>query len=338
MSNKKIRVGVIGSGGMGFQHALNVTKSPLAELVALADPDEKRLQESAKLVGSPKCFIDPAEMIANKEVDAVVVASPDATHAQFVMKALEEEKPVLCEKPLASTLREALEIIDKEVSIGKKLVSVGFNRRFDPAHLEVKSKVDEGKLGQPLLWKGSHRNATAMYETDGSFILNNSAGHDVDSARWLLNSAVKRVYSWGIKSHENLPEGAQTLLFVNMEMENGMRAAAEVYVNAQYGYEVELELVCQNGVVTTKPRNLSTVRYNNNQGSFVSEDFRGYFIDSYGIEMNNWLESLRDGKPFGGADAWDGYAVMATTIAAGTSLKENKIVDVETIDKPALYT
>src|SRR5690554_2767266 len=138
MSNKKIRVGVIGSGGMGFQHAINVTKSPIAELAALADPDEKRLQESAKLVGSPKCFTNPTEMIQSDLVDAVVVASPDATHAQFVMESLEIEKAVLCEKPLAATLSEALDIIEKEVSLNKRLVSVGFNRRFDPHHLDLK--------------------------------------------------------------------------------------------------------------------------------------------------------------------------------------------------------
>jgi len=73
-------------------------------------------------------------------------------------------------------------------------------------------------------------------------------------------------------------------------------------------------------------------------GSYVSEDFRAYFIDSYSIEMDKWLTSLKEGTSFEGASAWDGYAVMATTIAAGKSLTEGKIVDVETIEKPKLYS
>lgn len=337
MFTSDIRVGIIGTGGMGIQHALDIGSVPNAQLVALSDPDEARLHDAAAKTGSPTCYTDPMRLIADDAVDVVIVASPDNTHAAFTMKALELGKPVFCEKPLASTVSEALSIIEKEVAIGQKLVSVGFNRRFDPAHVAVKEMIDSGKIGRPLLWKGAHRNASAMYQTDGAFILNNSAGHDVDSARWLLGSSVKSVYTWGLRSHEELDETARDLLFVNMEMENGTRAVAEVYVNARYGYEVQVEMVCQDGVVSSVPRQPTIVRHDNNRGAFISEDFRAYFIDSYAREITHWLQSLQEGTPFIGADAWDGYCVMATTEAAGKSLQTGTSVPVQTVEQPALY-
>jgi myo-inositol 2-dehydrogenase/D-chiro-inositol 1-dehydrogenase len=266
-----------------------------------------------------------------------MVCSPDATHAALVLECLSIKNPVLCEKPLAATLDEVEKIIHAENSLGKKYISVGFNRRFDPSHAEVHKKVWQGEAGKPLLWKGAHRNAAAFYNTQGPFILVNSAGHDIDSARWLLRSDVKAVSVKGIKSRDELPADACDCLLVRMEMQNGTLAAAEVYVNCEYGYEVTAEVVCQKGTVTTVKDDLALCRYKASRGVFMSDDFRGYFASSYAIEAAAWVDSLLAGTPFPGADAWDGYAAVATAIACGTSLTENKDIAIKLMDKPALY-
>lgn len=337
MKTSVVPVGVIGTGGMGFQHALNVNSFATGKVVAIADADEKRVKEAATQLGNPTWYTDPLKLIADSEVHAVVIASPDATHAQYVMKALEYEKPVLCEKPLATTVDDALAIIQKEVELKKRLVAVGFQRRFDPTHVAIKEAISNTEMGKTLSWKGVHRNAEAMYGTDGDFILNNSAGHDVDSARWLLDSTVKSVYTLGIKSREELPNNARDLLYVNMVMENGTTAVAEVYVNARYGYEVEVEMVCQNGVVSSIPKHKVSVRHQNNQGSYATSDFRGYFIEGYIAEMEHWLHSLIHGTSFEGASSWDGYCAMITTMAASESLEKGTPVSVITIEKPHIY-
>jgi len=337
MENSQVKIGVIGTGGMGYQHALNVNQFSFGRVVAIADADKTRMEKASKALRNPKCYLDPKELIADPNVDAIIIASPDATHAEYVFKALDYKKPVLCEKPLASTLQEAIDIMEKEVSLNKILVSVGFQRRFDPVHLAIKESIEEEKMGKPLLWKGVHRNPEAMYGTDGDFILNNSAGHDVDSARWLLGSSVKSVYTWGSKTREELPETARDLLFMNMEMENGTHAVAEIFVNARYGYEVELDLICQNGVVSSIPNHKVTVRFQNNEGSFATSDFRGYFAEGYKLELEQWLISLLEGTSFQGANAWDGYCAMVTTITAGESLAKGIPLPVKTIPKPSLY-
>ncbi|WP_320121848.1 Gfo/Idh/MocA family oxidoreductase [uncultured Sphaerochaeta sp.] len=334
--SKNIKVGVIGTGSMGANHVITLSRScPEVSVSALADMDGNRMEALAKEISSPHCFNDPFLLI--EEVDAVVVASPDSTHAEYVLEALKLHKPVFCEKPLAGSIEEIHKILSQEQAIGKKLVSVGFNRRFDPHHTAVKQSVDERNLGSPLLWKGEHRNAKAMYNNTGAFILNNSAGHDVDSARWILDSEPREVYCYGIRSRESLGSDACDLLLMNLLMDSGSRALAEVYVNAAYGYEVTLQVVCQDGVVQSNPAQLTSLRHENYRKSYVSDDFRAYFAQSYALELQEWAASLAEGRPFRGADAWDGYMALATTEAAGKSLKEGTVCQIEAIKKPALY-
>lgn len=338
MKSKTLSIGIIGAGGMGGAHALNLHSHVVgANLAAVCDTDMNRLHVLSSQVGSFQTMLDPYELMDNDSVEAIIIASPDATHAQYVLHALSLGKPVFCEKPLASDVPEALSLVQKEVEIGKKLISVGFNRRFDPHHQDLKKRLDSGDFGQPLLWKGFHRNASAMYNTAGPFILNNSAGHDVDSAQWMLNASVSEIYTCGIKSRKNLPDDACDLLLVNMRMSDGRLAMAEVYVNAGYGYEVGLEVVCQEGSVSMLPTEQVYARKSGNKGVSVSDDFRGYFARSYQLEMQSWVNSLLYDTPFEGADAWDGYRAIVVTQAAGRSLLEGVPLPVSCMERPRLY-
>jgi myo-inositol 2-dehydrogenase/D-chiro-inositol 1-dehydrogenase len=338
MRDSIVSVGIIGAGGMGGQHALNIFSCISGvKLVALCDIDTQRLDRLCALVGYPRQYDSPYALINDPQVEAIIVASPDKTHANYVLAGLEAGKPVFCEKPLAFDQEDAQRILRKEVSLGQRLVSVGFNRRFDPWHLAVREKCLSENLGKPLLWKGVHRNASAMYDTSGSFILNNSAGHDVDSARWLLGSEVSEVFVWGLKSRDELPETAQDLLVLNMGMENGTRSVAEVYVNASYGYEVSVEVVCQNGVVSSLPTEKAVIRRKNEKYVSVSDDFRGYFTESYVAEIASWISSIREKIPFCGADAWDGYSAIVVTQNAGVSLATGKVVKIVLGERPLLY-
>lgn len=338
MKNSIISIGIIGTGAMGSQHARFIHgQLKGARLYALSDVDAARLSRTGSQTGKPVLYTDPYELIADPEVSAVIVASPDSTHADYVLAALEQEKPVFCEKPLAASIEDVEKIIRKELEIGRKLISVGFNRRFDPRHRSVKKTCSSGELGQPILWKGTHRNAAAMYDTSGAFILNNSAGHDVDSARWLLGSDVREVYVSGVRSRASLPDAARDMLVLTMRMENNSCAVAEIYVNAAYGYEVDVEIVCQEGVVSSLPVENNIVRARQTRGTTVSDDFRAYFSDSYKEEIQCWTESLASGGPFPGADAWDGYNALVTTQAAGRSLESSRPVRLEMMEKPLLY-
>ena len=192
-------------------------------------------------------------MIRDDGVEAVVIASPSATHAGLALECLRLGKPVLCEKPLSTTAEDALEVVEAEVELGTKLVQLGFMRRFDRQHLAVKEAVDSGSIGAPLLFKGWHRNPHIMSSTATSeSVVIDSMIHDLDSVRWMFGSEIDEVYTRGMSTRPDL-EGACDLQLTQMSVGGGLLATVEVYVTAEYGYEVGLEVLCESGTAHVAP-------------------------------------------------------------------------------------
>jgi myo-inositol 2-dehydrogenase/D-chiro-inositol 1-dehydrogenase len=335
---KSIAVGVIGTGGMGTRHAFNIQRLVDGAFIsAVHDTDQSRADRAASLCDSAVRFDDPLKLIESSIVDAVLITSPDDTHAEMTLACLRTGKPMLCEKPLATTVEDTLKIVQAEVKIGRRLVSVGFMRRFDPQHAAVREAVVSGELGAPLLWKGVHRNASAPYGASGATILTNSAGHDMDSARYLLGEEVLDVSVYGIKTRPDLHDDTRDLIILNMKMSNNCLAVGEVFVNADYGYEVSAEVVCQYGTVVTQQPDKVMLRQKSHRGFYVSADWLSPFEDAYIAEDRAWIESLQNNQNFKGASAWDGYVTMAVTNACIRSLNTGTTIPVDTIQKPELY-
>lgn len=185
--------------------------------------------------------------------------------------------------------------------------------------------------------QGVHRNASAAFGITGATILTNSAGHDFNSARWLLGEEVQEVYVRGLLSRPELHPDTKDLLLVEMFMSNNCMATAEVYVNAEYGYEVSAELVCQLGTVATEHADKALVRAKAHRGYFVASDWLNPFQDAYVAELINWVDSLHGKESFHGATALDGYVTMMVTAACIQSLNTATVVPVKLIDKPVLY-
>ena len=157
-------------------------------MVAIYDLDQARARQVAAECGSAKAFSDPLQLIQDAGVDAVVIASPDPTHAEFVHACLRQHKPALCEKPLAITATEALKIIAAEQALGRRLIAVGFMRRFDPQHVAVRQAVAAGQIGRPILFKGVHRKPMILPYLPGGGVVTNSAIHDIDSTPLALGA------------------------------------------------------------------------------------------------------------------------------------------------------
>src|SRR5512141_1384553 len=171
-NSQPLSVGVIGTGGMGPRHALNLHRAVgNARVAAVYDLDQDRARQVAGRCGQARVSADPETLINDPHVDAVLVASPDEAHARLTLACLQAGKPILSEKPLATTVDEAVRVLEAEVSVGQRLVSVGYMRRFDPQHMAVKAAVADGALGRPLLFKGVHRNATVPHGILGETIL-----------------------------------------------------------------------------------------------------------------------------------------------------------------------
>ena len=127
-----VGVGVIGTGVMGSEHARLLSReTPDAHLAGVFDADAARAQAAA---ADATVFPDPRSLIKSDRVGAVIIASPDGTHAELTLACLEAGKPVLCEKPLASSAADALRVVLAEAALKRKLIQVGYMRRFDPGY------------------------------------------------------------------------------------------------------------------------------------------------------------------------------------------------------------
>jgi myo-inositol 2-dehydrogenase / D-chiro-inositol 1-dehydrogenase len=316
-----ISVGVIGSGGMGARHAETLSATvPGARVAGVMDLDRSRAEKlSAKCGLGVMVFEDGRELIQHDGIDAVVITTPDQTHAGLVMQCLEHEKPVFCEKPLATTVADARRIVDTEAELGRKVVLVGFMRRYDPQHLDVKSAIDSGAIGHPVLFKGTHRNAGALPGTTSESILVNSAVHDLDSARWLLGQEIEEVYVHGTNTPAASDGELLDLQVIQLKLGGGCLASIEVYVNAGYGYEVDLEVVGDAGTIHIAPANAPVLRKQRYAGHPVEGNWLERFPAAYVLEMQRWIENLRDGQ-LTGPDAWDGYTSLLAVESCIASL------------------
>lgn len=336
-AGQKIAIGVIGTGGMGRRHAHNLhTKVKGAVVSGVHDVDETRMTRVAVECNGARTFDDPYDLICDKDIDAVLIVSPDETHADFVLACLQQGKEVLCEKPLASNVEDARRVVDAESALGHRLVSVGFMRRFDPYHVAVKETLASGTLGRPVLFRGIHRNEGAQPGLPRYLIVGGSAIHDIDSARWLLDQEVTEVFARGLRVDPTLDEDFYDLLLVQLQLSGDCVATIEAFVSARYGYEVVAEVVGTEGVATTAQPIPATVRRGQQRSTAVEADWLARFQEAYVLELAQWVQSLR-GAPFQGANAWDGYVSLLVAQACIESLKSGRPQAVDAPERPALY-
>jgi myo-inositol 2-dehydrogenase / D-chiro-inositol 1-dehydrogenase len=333
-----IPIGVIGAGGMGTRHVLNLQRHVKgARVVAIYDLDQAGAGQVAAECGSARAFSDPLQLIQDAGIDAVVIASPDPTHAQFVHECLRHRKPVLCEKPLATTADEALEIIEAEQALGRRLIAVGFMRRFDPQHMAVRQVVAAGAIGRPILFKGVHRNPMIPSHLPGEVVVTNSAIHDIDSARWLLGQEITEVYVRGVRTHTSFSDETRDMLLIQMALSGECLATAEVSVAVEYGYEVSAEIVGERGTALTMQPDDVLVRAREARSVAVPRNHLARFQEAYIPELTDWVHSVQTEQAFTGATAWDGYMSLLVTDACIQSLQSGTPVPVPTPERPGLY-
>ena len=323
-----LRVGLVGAGVMGSDHAQTLAGQVVgATLAGVADIDPARATSLAAKLGA-RTYPHPDELIAAADIDAVIIASHDGAHAAQVLACIEAGKPVLCEKPLAPTVDECQLIIAAQRRRGLgELVSVGFMRRFHPAFTAVKEQVVAGSLGEVLLVLGSHRNVSS-YPTGGSEgTLSNSAVHDIDTVAWLLGSPVVEV-AWYAPKQTSLASDRQDPQLVHLRSASGVLASIDLFLNAQYGYDVRYEMVCERGSVRLRPPITIDIDADQRHGPAHHLDWRGFFADAYRLELAAWVDSVTHGRSAALATAEDGWRSTLVAEALIRSMKEGRPVSV----------
>ena len=244
--------GLIGAGWIGSFHAETLARRlPGARLAAVADPQPG----AAERLSAPKTYSDPLDLIADRNIDAVAISSPAATHADLVVAAAQAGKHVFCEKPMALTLDDADRAIDAAHTAGVAL-QVGFNRRFATDFADMRARIVEGAIGTPQMLRSLTRDpgisADVAKRVKPWTIFNETLIHDFDTLCWLNPGArVTQVYAQAdALIHPQFADaGFLDTSVVQIRFDNGAFAIAEASFQAVYGYDVRGEVFGSGGVL-----------------------------------------------------------------------------------------
>jgi len=334
---RKVKIGVIGVGRMGSVHTRNIArKIPEADLVAICDIRLEVAQAVAGELDIQRVVTDYHELLDDKEVEAILIASSTNTHA-FIMKDVASAgKHIFCEKPLALELEmidEALEAVRKA---GVKL-QVGFNRRFDKSFQQVHAVVASGEIGRPCILRITNRDpdfpAMEFLRVSGGMFLDMTI-HDFDMARFQVGE-IEEVYATGgvllkpeLKEISDIDTNVVTLKFAG-----GAVGAIDNSRKAVYGYDQRLEVFCSNGTAMAN-NEAETTAVKGNQDGFLSAKPPHFFMQRYAPcyveEVRQFIECVREDKPTP-TTGKDGRAAVVLGYAAWKSFRENRPVKVSEI-------
>jgi myo-inositol 2-dehydrogenase/D-chiro-inositol 1-dehydrogenase len=333
-----VNVGVIGVGMIGQDHVRRLTHVLAGSRVtAVTDVDvDRAAQVGAALPVAARALASGQEVIEAPDVDAVVVASWGPTHEDYVLAALAAGKPVFCEKPLATTQEACSRIVDAEVSLGRRLVQVGYMRRFDAAYRAMKRVVDSGDLGTPLMLHSRHRNPSVPAHFTREMGITDTAVHDIDIARWLLGEEVASVEVLVPRSSRHGGDLQDPLLIV-LRTESGVLVDIETSVNGRYGYDIRGEVVGEDGTVELADVAPVLLRRSGFVSGPVPVDWRERFVTAYDVELQAWVDAVAAGLGATGPSAWDGYAAAVVSDAALDALHSGQRVPVAMRARPDLY-
>ncbi|MFF7972347.1 Gfo/Idh/MocA family oxidoreductase [Streptomyces sp. NPDC007905] len=330
-------VAVLGAGHMGADHIRRLDEAVSgARVAAVADPDVERAKEAVAGLDGVAVRTDPVAALDVPGVAAVLIASPGPAHEEALLAAFERGLPVLCEKPMVPDSMGALRVVEAEARLGRRLAQIGFMRRYDAAYRRLKSLLDGGSLGRPLMLHCTHRNVASPDHFTSAMLINSSVSHEIDAARWLLGQELTAVTVLRPASSAGAPEGLVDPQFVLFETEHGALVDVEVFVNCGFGYQVRCEAVCEAGSARIGDEHTMVVTTRGSAAEEVAQDYLVRFADAYDREVQTWVDATRRGEVTG-PSVWDGYAASVVAEAGVRALETGGRVAVGLAPRPDLY-
>lgn len=285
---KPIRLAIVGTGHRAWAHLAILKALPQFQVVALADPTPDNLDRAATLAPSAKTYTDYRKLLAERnDIDAVVVITPSFLHADVTVAALNRGLPVLCEKPIATSVEDANRMIEASKKSGK-LLYIGFQKRLVPVTAKMQQLAAAGEIGKiefvsgnlfrgdwnPQSWKytdpktGVATNWRYLTHTEGSALLEDGI-HEIDVLNWMINDRVARVTASGgnnvYKQRETIDHAA-----LIVEYESGIKLSFDFCLFAPNAGPSGRRMVLigsegimqpENGKVAIRKRNGGGVRY-----------------------------------------------------------------------------
>jgi scyllo-inositol 2-dehydrogenase (NAD+) len=335
----RLPVGLIGLGRLGRVYARDLaTRVPSARLVAVADPAPGVAESVANEFEVSRWHADPAGVLDDPEVKAVVIVSPTSTHRELTVAAAERGKAIFCEKPPALALADT-RAMKEAVERSGVFFHMGFMRRYDAGYAAAKRRVEKGDIGTPVLFKSSSRDpkrTTLEYadpKSSGGMIADMGV-HDFDLARWFMGEA-KTVHAVGgtlaypeLKTVGDLDNAVVSIVFADSRL-----GVVDLSRNGIYGYDISTELLGTAGTLRIgylRETPLLVMTANS-----VAHDTVPYFMERFAGAYTAQLQDFADAVLAGRAPSItidDGMAVMRIAIAATRACQSGQPVEVASVD------
>lgn len=314
MNPDPIRLAVIGLGGMGTTH-LNIFSrlQSQARIVALADTHAPFADRAADQIPIAAVFYDPMDCVKNADIDAVVIATADDTHFDITQAAITRGLHVLCEKPLTTTAQHSRQVVDAEHATGRRLVQVGWMRRFDAAYVKLNRALRSGVIGDAVLISQRHRNPLSVITFDETELITSSASHEIDIFRWLSGDDIAQVAATSTTSRD----GAAVIVVLTVVSQSSVMGVMELGRGPGLSYDIGCDIVGSAGALSLTEASDDVI------GEPEVEAWMARFAQAYRTQDAAWLTSITSNSPVG-ASARDGYATNTVIDAALASLASGK--------------
>jgi inositol 2-dehydrogenase len=329
---KPLNIAMIGAGRMGQTHAQVLRTLSEVRITDVVDFMPENAAKTAATLGAKVSKLD--EVLKNPDVDAVFITTPTPTHAEVISKCAKAKKAIFVEKPVAHTIEAAQEVVD---IIKKTRVpcQVGFQRRFDPAYIKVKERIDRGELGRLENFRAISRDpfqpSTQYLKTSGGLLVDMGI-HDFDTARFFFGE-VEEVYAIGtaVRDKSLKKHGLFNLAVATLRFKSGAVGTVENALNTSYGYEIVADILGEKGKFHLEKKQQLHYEFWNEQG--LSHDYPFHFDqrfpEAYANEVITFAKNIYAGKPVS-PTAQDALESSRLALAAQHSLETGKIVTVKT--------
>ena len=327
-----MKFGVLGAGRIGKVHGMTIAKSDKAKVVYVADADGKAAASLAASVGAKVGTV--ADIIAAKDVDAILICTPTDTHADLIEAAAKAGKKILCEKPISLTAERTIACL-KVVEQHKAPLMIGFNRRHDPNFANLEKRIRAGEIGNVELCTVISRDPgpppVSYIERSGG-LFRDMMIHDFDMARFLVGEEFVTVHTLGSSLVDPAigKAGDVDTAAVHMQTASGKIAVITNSRRATYGYDQRMEVHGSKGMLSAGNQTENTVRFSGAAGitgAVVQNFFLERYAPAYANEIDAFIAAVEKGvEPR--ANGHDGLMAQKLADAATESWKSGKPVKV----------
>ena len=325
-----MRICLIGAGRIGAVHAIAIASEEGATLHSVVDLNREAAENLAAQYSAEVLSID--EVFINSEIDAFIIASSTATHADLIERCAQAGKPVFCEKPIDLSLDRALSCaqIVKESGL---VCMLGFNRRFDPHMASLKNKVDAKVIGsiQSLIIISHDPEPPSMdYIAGSGGLFHDMMIHDFDMACWILNDTPRSIYVVAKAANDDIAnQGDVDTASVILNMKGGAIVTIINGRQASFGYDQRIEAFGEKGMLQVQNTLEDNVVVSNANGIHQAKAkyfFLERYENAYHNELVHFIKSVQTGvEP--SVDISDGVLALRIAEAAQKSLKTGNPVN-----------